>query len=108
MPYVWQNGNEIEPDMSRRADANPLKEILKIIVNTWGPCDLYPDDVVTKWIEKNVMDPNGGWFEMVEEKVSEAINNAAPGDAIHDVLTSWAEANNYVKSKIPLDERRYG
>lgn len=97
MPYVWKDGNEIYPDMSRIVDANPLKEILKIVVNTWGPCDLYPDDVVTNWIEKNVIDYNGGWHEMVEEIVSEMIKNSEPGSEIYDAMEMWCEINGWRK-----------
>ena len=44
----------------------------------------------------------------LDDLVESRIKHAWPGSQIHDALTEWAEANNYVKSKVPLDERRYG
>lgn len=44
----------------------------------------------------------------IDERIESAIANAYHGTRFHAALTEWAEANNYVQSKVPLDERRYG
>lgn len=79
----------IEPYMVKKVDSNPLKEILKIVINTWGPCDLWPDDVVEEWLEKDVFSENGAWAELFEQKVCESIDAARTGERIHDALEYW-------------------
>lgn len=65
-------------------------------------------DDALDWV-RSEMDPKDVFEDdQIEKLVMSEINSCSPGDAIHDALTSWAEANNYVKSRVPADERDFG
>lgn len=88
-----------------------LEDVLDWIRTNMTPYDVFHDADLTELVEKEIItyDPSqSAYCDQLDEYFYKRVESAIPGDPEWEWLTEWAENNNYVPSKVPADDRRYG